>query len=89
MPREVLKHRDISLTQKEDGTYWLHQAGHYSYHLNPASRTGIVIRLFDNLCTSKDRRYALANSVIYDLETRLEKIEETCLYKFFHFLGLM
>lgn len=89
MPREILKHRDISLTQKEDGTYWLHQEGHHSYHLDPESRTGIVIRLFDNLCVSKDRRYALANSVIYDLESKLEKIEETKIYKFFHFLGLM
>lgn len=87
--REIIKSNDVSLHQNEKGQYIVGKFGLHSYAIKPESRTYSIVRIFDNRCLAQQRRYECANDVIEKLSTRLQEIEKSKVYRFFHLFGVI
>lgn len=87
--REIIRSREVNLSQNENGDYVVSKDGYHSYTVRPNSRTCSIIRIFDSRCLAQQRRYDCANDIIHQLTTKLEKIEASFIYRLFHKWGFI
>lgn len=87
--REIINCKEVGLVEDEQGRYLLSRTGCRTYAIRENSRPWAAIRILDIRNNALDRRYRCANSVITQLESKLQKIYNNRLYKFLHFFGLI
>lgn len=87
--REIIKSAQVNLSQNDKGQYIVSKVGTYPYAIREGSRIYDIVRIFDSRCLASQRRYDCANEVISILSHKLEAIEHSKIYKFFHYLGVL
>lgn len=88
--REIISNAKVNLAVNEKNQQYVISSSTMRPYIVPEeSRTWTVLHILDVRCQSLERKCQIINGTNHILETKLEMIQSSLIYKIFHKLGLI